>query len=103
MATPVCGFVIGGVLWLLGLLALVVARGLGPAVSITRARPGLTAMRVPAMFAVLVAVSLALLAVASLGAVAISGAGPLAVLAVLVGLIAATSGLVGSARGLGAA
>jgi hypothetical protein len=93
--------------WLVGLLALLVSGGLGPAVTIRRLQPGSAVLRVPTMLAAALSACLATMAATCTAAVVIVGdaarlAGAFAPVAavVTVGVVAAASAVVSSARGV---
>jgi len=95
-----------GSAWLVGLLALLVATGFGPSVTIRRLHPEAAVLRAPTMLAALLALCLAVLTASSAAAVLIAGDArlissfaPVAAV-VAVGVIASSTALVSSARGV---
>jgi MFS family permease len=89
--------------WLVGFAAFVAALGLGPALTVTRSRPGSSAMVLPALLAVPVALCLAGLVATSCIAALAAGVAPLGWPVLLVGAVASVVALVSSARGARAA
>jgi len=84
----------------IGFFAFVLAAGLGPAISLTRAKPPARHMRLPAVLGTVVAAALAVTTVTSLGAVLLTQAAPLSILAVAVAGVSTLVALTSSTRGL---
>lgn len=103
---PSAPFVIGTVLWLVGLGAFVGSLGIGPALSLARLAPREEVLRMPTYLTVPVAVTLATLTGCSMAAVVVAGdatlvSSPIPVGVVLaVGSLASVTAVISAGRGL---